>query len=238
MQFDSKLGMQKSYTDLYCIRDIKRLYPDEYLVRIFKGKYPKLDLCNDELKGKKLCDVGFGDGRNFPLFNEVGLNLSGTEITKEIVDHVKLNLLNMNIQADLKVGFNGGLPFDNSSFDFVVSWNSAYYMQNNHNLYDSFLNYIKEFARILKNDGRLIMSFPMKSHCIYNDSIDIEDGFKILKNDPYYIRNGQIFKYFNNENELEEMFSPWFEKFVFAKRINDCFGLKNDWYVVVATRKG
>ena len=34
MQFDSKLGMQKSYTDLYCIRDIKRMIDEKNIILI------------------------------------------------------------------------------------------------------------------------------------------------------------------------------------------------------------
>ena len=59
-------------------------YPPEGLIRVFLGEFPKLKFSHD-YKNKSICDVGFGDGRNFPLFDRLGLRVSGVEITEDIV---------------------------------------------------------------------------------------------------------------------------------------------------------
>ena len=45
-------------------------YPSEYLIRIFKGVYPRLNLGVESLERKTICDMGCGDGRNIFLFKD------------------------------------------------------------------------------------------------------------------------------------------------------------------------
>ena len=37
--------------------------------------------------GKKILDVGFGDGRDLLLFNDLGFSSYGVEVNKEVVEH-------------------------------------------------------------------------------------------------------------------------------------------------------
>ena len=45
-------------------------YPAEYVIRIFKGSYPKLNFDKKSYDGKKICDIGCGVGRNLPWIME------------------------------------------------------------------------------------------------------------------------------------------------------------------------
>ena len=74
-------------------------YPAEYVIRIFKGSYPKLDFDKKSFIGKKICDIGCGIGRNLVLLHKCGFDLYGTEITQEIVNKTKSNLEKLNIFA-------------------------------------------------------------------------------------------------------------------------------------------
>lgn len=208
-------------------------YPAEYVIRIFKGSYPKFDFDKKSFIGKKICDIGCGVGRNLVLLHECGFDLYGTEITQEIVSKTESNLVKMNISAQIKTGSNDKLPFDANFFDFLLSWNSCYYMGNNLD----FDMHVKEMARILKNDGYLIMSIPKKTSFIFKNSEKLKDGYQIVKNDPFNIRNGEVLRIFENNTDIENTFSKYFKNFVFASIHDDCFGYDYHWHIVICQRK-
>jgi SAM-dependent methyltransferase len=208
-------------------------YPAEYVIRIFKGSYPKLNFDKKSFIGKKICDIGCGDGRNLVLLHECGFDLYGTEITQEIVSKTEFNLAKMNISAQIKTGTNDKLPFDTNFFDFLLSWNSCYYMGNNLD----FDIHVKEMARILKNDGYLIMSIPKKTNFIFKNSEKLKNGYRIIKNDPFNIRNGEVLRIFEDSRDIENTFSLYFKNFVFASIHDDCFGYDYHWHIVICRRK-
>jgi len=207
-------------------------FPSEYVIRIFKGNYPNLNFTKSKLVGKNICDVGCGDGRNYDLLLKCGFQLYGTEITQEIVDKVNHNLKNRQINAEIKVGTNQSIPFQNNFFDFLLSWNSCYYMGKTENFED----YVKEYARILKKDGYLILSIPKKTCFIFENSENIKPGYVIIKNDPFKIRNGEIMRIFANEDEIRQEFSKYFKNFIFASIHDDCFGLNYHWHIIICQK--
>lgn len=208
-------------------------YPAEYVIRIFKGSYPKFDFDKKSFIGKKICDIGCGVGRNLALLYECGFDLYGTEITQEIVNKTKSNLEKLNIFAQIKTGVNDKLPFDTDFFDFLLSWNSCYYMGNNLD----FDIHVKEMARVLKNDGYLIMSIPKKTNFIFKNSEKLKDGYQIIRNDPFNIRNGEVLRIFENCLDIENTFSKYFKNFVFASIHDDCFGYEYHWHIIICQRK-
>ena len=70
MKSNTKSKINSSYTSFYESKNPKKVYPTEFVVRTFLGKYPALNL---ELKsGFKVLDIGFGDGRNTAFLIEQG----------------------------------------------------------------------------------------------------------------------------------------------------------------------
>ena len=219
-------------------------YPAEYVIRIFKGNYPKLQLSKKSFSRKKICDVSCGDGRNIVLLNECGFDVYGTEITKEIVRYTKENLKRLGIKSTLKVGNNLHLPFDPSFFDYLLSWNSCYYMGDNLD----FNLHVNEYARVLKKNGYLIMAIPKETKYFstgmsrnkvpyFNGSKKLKNGFCIIKNDPMKVRNGEILRRFKNKKEITKAFSKKFKNFVFGSIDDDCFGYDYDWFLVVCQKR-
>lgn len=208
-------------------------YPSEYVIRIFKGTYPRLRLAQKNFRNKKICDVGSGDGRNLVLLKRCGFKTYGVEINKEIVAKIKQNLKQAGMSVDVRVGTNNNLPFRDAYFDYLLSWNACYYMGE----YDNFNDYVKEFARIIKPGGYLIMSIPKKSCFIYKGSNTLKPGYQIIRNDPYGVRNGYVLRMFDGEKEIKKVFSPYFKNFVFGSIQDDCFGLEYHWHLIVCKRK-
>lgn len=223
---------EKAWNEEYA-NQIEMAFPSEYVIRIFKGSYPRLNLDKDSFKDKKICDVGCGDGRNLVLLHKVGFDTYGIELTLEIVNKAKSNLSKLNIFPNIRVGTNVKIPFDDNFFDYLLSWNSCNYMGEK----IDFDLHVQEFSRILKKDGYLILSIPTKTCFIYHDSKKLNDGYRIIQNDPFHIRNGQVMRIFENVKEIEMAFSKYFKNFIFGSIEDDCFGIDNHWYMIVCQKR-
>ena len=208
-------------------------YPSEYVIRIFKGNYPNLHFSKVSMKNKKICDLGCGDGRNLVLLNECDFKLFGVEISEDIVNKVKLRMKHQKIKCDIKEGNNSKIPFKKSFFDFLLSWNSCYYVDDEL----KFENVVEEFARVIKKNGYLILSIPKKSCFIYKNSKPVKKGYRMVMDDPFKVRNGQVLRYFENQNEIQKSFSKYFTNFVSASIEDDCFGLNYHCHILICQKK-
>jgi len=102
------------------------LFPNEFVVRAFLGSYPNLSMSHD-YRGKRVCDVSCGDGRNLVLLNRLGLDLHATEVTPEICNITRQKLIEHKdqIAVDIRPGTNLALPFADRHFDYMLSWNGC-----------------------------------------------------------------------------------------------------------------
>lgn len=208
-------------------------YPSEYVIRILKGSYPRLNLDKKSFVGARICDASCGDGRNIPLMKQCGFEAYATEISQDIVNKVSKNLADNGINAEVRVGKNDQLPFEDGYFDYVLSWNACYYMGQNRD----FGLHVQELARILKSGGTLILSIPKKTCFIYKTSERIGDEFAVIRNDPFGVRNGEVLRIFEDENEIANTFSTHFKDFVFGSIHDDCFGFEYHWHIAVCKRR-
>ena len=213
--------LRDRYKDFYLRRE-PAVFPNEALIRIFLGSYPNLHLDREfSCHGKRVCDVGFGDGRNFHLLNFLGADLFGTEVHPDIVEHVKLHLAQRGVNAELRDGFNHALPFSDNSMDFLISWNSCYYIGQA----SSFEEILGEYARLLKPGGVFIFSVPQKSNFIFENAREIAPGYVTIKQDPYDgIRNGEIMRRFACEAELRDCLRGCFHVHALTDSYANYFG--------------
>ena len=72
--------IEAAYSTLYNMKDPLHVYPVEFVVRAFLGRYPRLDRAVPSYRGMRALDLGFGDGRNIPLL----VNLRSEEHTSEL----------------------------------------------------------------------------------------------------------------------------------------------------------
>ena len=80
-----------SYENFWSKRNGNRVYPTEFVVRVFLATYPGLNF--PKLKaGDRVLDVAFGDGRNTYFLCDQGFQVSGIEITQRIVDRTSERL--------------------------------------------------------------------------------------------------------------------------------------------------
>jgi SAM-dependent methyltransferase len=178
-----------------------------------------------------------GDGRNVALLCNCGLSVCATEITEEAVQKALSNLSYDGINdVVIKTGHNGKVPYSDNEFDYLVSWNVCYYISEGY----SFSDHVREYARVLKRSGLLILSIPKKSSFIFDGSEKIKsadgENLAVVRNDPYKFRNGTSLYIFNGEEEIKKAFSPYFGGFVFGSVHDDCFGFNYHWHICVCAK--
>lgn len=208
-------------------------YPTEGVIRIFKGKFPNLKLDND-FAGKSICDLGYGDGRHFPLFDRLNLKCHGVEISEQILQQTRDEQALSGLNLDLRVGNAANIPFEDESFDYLMSWNSCYYMTHGGANFD---RHVEEMSRVVKKGGYFIVSVPTSKCFIFKDSTESRPGYRTIQDDYFQVRNGEEMRCFTSSEELEKTFSGDFENFSHAEIDMDWFGLSYNWFVMVARKK-
>lgn len=229
----TQTDVEKSWSETFL--KAKMAYPSEYVIRILKGNYPDLNLNKNDFKGRKFLDLGCGEGRNLVVAHEVGFDICGVEITDEIVELIKRNLSSFRIDnSNIRKGTNSRIPFNDEDIDYLLSWNSAYYMESPE---ADFQDHVKEFARVLKKGGHLLMSVPKSTCFIYKDSLELRPGYRIIRNDPFKVRNGAVLRMFSSADELRASLGDFFYDFRFADIHDNCFGFNYHWHIAVCRKK-
>ena len=230
--FDMK-NLKGTYTSFHKRNNSVHIYPTEWVVRTFLGRYPRLNLNEGRYKGSKILDIGFGDCRNMPLLNNCGFRVYGIEISQEIIDIAKDKLQRLQISATLEIGSNANIPFQNEFFDYLLACHSCYYVDEG----SSFENNLAEFARVLRPDGVIVASLPAPGNFILQGSKPIGDGHVEITNDIFGLRNGYVFRSFVDERDVIDTFSKTFFDIKVCSCVDNFWGLQINFFIVVAKRK-
>ena len=223
----------KSYTSRYIADQRISIYPVEFVVRAFLGTYPDLQMPRNEYEGKKVLDLGYGDGRNMPLLHDLGFSVFGVEIADDINNHAQARLSSLGVEAELKTGKNHHIPYDNSFFDYVLACHSCYYIESG----TSFEDNLAEIARVLQVDGYFIASLPMTDTYILQDASFLGDGYYKISRDPYNLRNGTVFRAFSQEEEICNAFSPLYKNFCIGFCDDFFWGIRQKVWIIVCQKK-
>ena len=225
-------NLTSNYNEYYKKRTGIHLYPVEFVLRTFVGTYPELKWDKTKYAGSKILDLGYGDGRNMPLFKNLLMEIHGVEISEEINRQAKERLSLLEIDAILKVGKTHNIPYENSYFDYLVACHSCYYIEGN----NKFDTHVTEMARVLKPGGHLCLSIPMLDNFIFKDAIKLENGYMLIKNDHYGIRNETIHKAFENEKEIIDYFSPYFKEITIGFCNDNYYGINVKMWFIAAVK--
>jgi SAM-dependent methyltransferase len=230
---DRNYTINSSYERFYAERTGTKVYPTEFVVRTFLASYPNLRF-KKPVAGERVLDVGFGDGRNTIFLCELGLMVSGIEITQGIVDQTSKRLASLDHAADLRVGRNSHIPFISDYFDYILACHCCYYCDEG----ESFADNLMEYARVLKIGGYLVASVAAKTSYIFKEAISLPDGSLRIASDPYGNRTGYRLHAFDDSREIEEYFSAYFSNFSFGFADNDFYGISERVFWVVCQKRG
>jgi SAM-dependent methyltransferase len=224
--------INSSYEKYYAKRTGIRVYPTEFVVRTFLANYPGLAFAKP-IPGNRVLDIGFGDGRNTGFLCDLGLDVSGIEITQGIVDQTQNRLTKLGHAADLRVGRNSNIPFESEYFDCILSCHCCYYCDEG----ETFADNLAEYARVLKKGGYLVASVADRSSYIFKGADELEDGSLVVKRDPYGNRNGYRLHGFSTARAIEEYFATYFTNFSIGHADNDYYGVTERVFWVVCQKR-
>lgn len=221
-----------NYEEFYNQRTGMHVYPTEFVVRTFLANYPGLRFPKP-LPGSKVFDVAFGDGRNTVFLCDQGYEVSGIEITEGIVRQTGERLAKLGHKADLRVGRNSHMPFDDGYFDHVLACHCCYYCDEG----ETFGDNMKEYARVMKPGAWLVASVASRESYIFKDAIALDDGSLRIQADPYGNRDGYRLHAFSSKEQIEAYLLPWFEHFSFGFANNDYYGVNERLFWVVCQKR-
>ena len=223
---------EREYTEFHRKRMGSHLYPTEFLIRTMLGRYPNLTMSRD-YQDKALLDLGFGDGRNLPLFRNLGVRIYGVEPDPQVCAMVSERLQReAAVESTLVPGTNSSIPFDDDFFDFVVACHSIYYVSDG----ETFSDNLREVARVLRPGGWLVASLPDLENSVLANAEPLEDGHWRITSDPFGLRNGTVFRAFEAAGDIEDAFGAWFEAFSVGSFRDDWYGLRVTGFAVVCRK--
>lgn len=224
---------KETYTNFHLQKNPLHVYPSEWVIRTMLGSYPELSLDKSKYEGAKILDVGYGDGRNFPLYKNIGMHIYGIEITDTINQLCLERMKRLNIEVTLKVGKNSNIPFEDETFDYLLASSSCYYIDRG----TSFDDNLKEYSRVLKRNGVLIVSVGEKSSFIFKDAFELGDSHFEIVNDTYGLRNGYILRRFEDENDVKNTFGKYFYELSIGSGNDNFYGHEISLLYVVCKKK-
>jgi SAM-dependent methyltransferase len=204
-------------------------WPAEPLIRMLCGDYIRgLDKA---YTGKSVLDVGIGNGNNLLLYASLGLTISGIEVHSGIVELVKSSMREIGIESDLRVGHNRSIPYQDNTFDYLVSWNVLHYETDQ----SARQKALEEYGRVLKKGGRLFLSTVGPRNWILEAAEEFGDGrVRIARNDDF--RKGEILTRFRTKREILAAFGKVFSDVQVGRVREDLFGAENDAWLVTGVR--
>ncbi len=113
-----------------------------------------LSLIGDEMKGKKVLDIGCGDGVLSYLLANKGANVIGIDNLKEVIKFAKERCKNLE-NLNFLVASTYELPFENDSFDYVVSSEVVEHLEQPDKM-------LSEVKRVWNQKGKVVITTPLK----------------------------------------------------------------------------
>jgi ubiquinone/menaquinone biosynthesis C-methylase UbiE len=224
--------IEAKYSAFYEARKSAHVYAVEFVVRSFLGSYPRLRTNPALYLGQKILDLGFGDGRNMPLFSDLGMEVHGVEISEDICRRAAERLAALGYSIEARVGWNHKIPYADAYFDQVVACHACYYVEPGTTFQDN----ITEIARVSKPGGRFVFSAPMATSYILNEAIPLGDGHMQIAKDPYGVRTGYVMRKFDSAAEIEVALTPFFTDVRVGAARNDWWGIDEQVWIVVCNR--
>jgi len=226
--------LENNYVKHYL--DILDVYPSVYALKFFLGKNPDISFNREVFKGKKILDIGFGDGRDMSLFGKLGMDAHGIEISSEVVAHTRSKFSKVNSLGKFSFhqGFNHDTGFENETFDYVYSVAALMYLASPDIDIGKILNHVHS---ILKTNGWFVGTFARKDSHITSGAKFITEN-RVILSDPFYnYREGQLYHVHCSAEEARcDLASAGFRDVEIYDYAVDWFGTHEKNYIFTARK--
>lgn len=130
----------------------------------------RYEILQDFVKGKRVLDAACGEGYGASLLSKGAASVEGLDISSESIANAQMKYDNNNL--NFTVGSIDHLPFQDNSFDIVVSFETLEHVNE-----EMQLKFLHEVKRVLASGGTLIISTPNKR--FYSDLPRYSNPFHI-----------------------------------------------------------
>lgn len=124
---------------------------------LFQRHVVAYDFCVPYVKGKKVLEIGFGEGYGAASLSESCSAYDAVDITDEWLKHAREKYGSEKLSFNLYDG--NRLPYDDGSIDVIVSMQVIEHVKD-------YFSYLKDIRRVLKPSGIAILSTPNKKTMI------------------------------------------------------------------------
>lgn len=153
----------------------------EYFLRVEKDRYSQQDWVHDyfnyrEFSGKRVLEIGVGQGTDLMQFAKEGAEVFGVDITDNHLELTKCNFVLQKKEVDLRKADATSLPFPDEYFDCVYSFGVLHHIPEIDKV-------MTEIQRVLKPGGGVMIA-------LYHKWSAFHIFWKLLANG---LRNGWLF---------------------------------------------
>jgi ubiquinone/menaquinone biosynthesis C-methylase UbiE len=180
-------------------------YPNECMVKVFSSPSYSNNFSPIQA-GEKVLDVGCCYCNNLLFFLDRGCEGYGVDVNEDMIEISKERLQVLNRKAQIEVGSNESIPFQDSTFDYLISVATIHYQQDLVGVNKA----LKEFKRVVKPNGKIFVLTVGPQHEIIEKSH--RKGELNWEVDNYDFRNGNIMSFFDNQQHFENVLSSHFSK--------------------------
>lgn len=152
----------------------------------------------------KILDIGAMRANNLVPFHDRGCKCFGIEINEEMVAVARECCEALGIDAEIKVGSNRAIPYEDGFFDLLLAVNVVHYEDNVTGLRAA----LKEYRRVLGADGTAFVVTCGPEHYIRTSARRLDSNAYEIAADDF--RKGQVMAYFEDEAQLAELMGETF----------------------------
>jgi ubiquinone/menaquinone biosynthesis C-methylase UbiE len=162
-------------------------FTPECVREIWYEHFHRYVFARERVDGLHVLDAACGEGYGSALLATVAASVTGVDVSPQAIEHARSRYAGDSLEYRLADCLD--LPHDDDTFDCVVSFETLEHLEDHDGL-------MKEFRRVLKPNGFLLISSPDKA--IYTDRLKNENEFHLreLYRDEFEALLGRYFPAF------------------------------------------
>jgi SAM-dependent methyltransferase len=157
-----------------------REFPSEFMLRaLLSSRY--FQLATRVEAGMSILDIGCLHARNLVPFADRGLNLNGIEVNEEMVELARVAAGHWGVKADVRQGTNRSIPFEDNTFDLVLSVDTIHYDEGQEAIHEA----LDEFVRVGRPGCHYLIATAGSEHVFHRSAVRLGDNRYRLQTDEF-----------------------------------------------------
>jgi SAM-dependent methyltransferase len=148
------------------------LHPSEDLIRLVaRGRIAATE------PGEAALDFGVGDGRHVEYLMSLGYRVTGTDVAPSSFEVTQRLFKGNDRFRGILLENSPELPFPDREFGLVLAWEVVHWLGSP----ELFLRGMREFKRVLKPGGLILLTMPTEAHYLKRYSLEIGKSTYLCK---------------------------------------------------------